>query len=207
MVDRSLPASVAEHLGDAAMKNAGSLVLNSASSWDLNNIVSGAGSVTKLGSGTITVGENAEWTGATHIEQGGLQLGSEIASVVLSSKQVNIAEQGTLSGFGGVAGDINNAGLLQVGTAESIGTHTFTVGGNVTNNGTMATGVSGQQAGNQLVIKGNYAGNDGLLSLNTALGDDKSVTDKLVVEGDTSGNTYVTVTNARGQRGGDHQRY
>lgn len=38
------------------------------------------------------MGENAEWTGATHIEQGGLQLGSEIASVVLSSKQVNIAE-------------------------------------------------------------------------------------------------------------------
>ncbi|MCQ6311416.1 autotransporter outer membrane beta-barrel domain-containing protein [Citrobacter portucalensis] len=194
-----LTASVAEHLGDAAVKNAGSLVLNSASSWELNNSITGAGSVTKLGSGTITVGDNAAWTGSTHIEQGGLQLGSESASVVLSSSQVTIADQGKLSGFGGVTGDIDNAGLLQVGTAESTGTHTFTVGGNVTNSGTMATGVSGKQAGNQLVIKGNYAGNDGLLSLNTALGDDKSVTDKLVVEGDTSGNTYVTVTNAGGK--------
>ena len=198
-VGSQLTASVAEHLGDAAVKNTGSLVLNSASDWDLNNSVTGAGSVTKFGSGTITVGDNAAWTGATNIEQGSLQLGSESASVVLSSTQVKIAEQGTLSGFGGVAGDIDNAGLLQVGTAESTGTHTFTVGGNVTNSGTMATGVSGQQAGNQLVIKGNYAGNDGLLSLNTALGDDKSVTDKLVVEGDTSGSTYVTVTNAGGK--------
>ncbi len=60
--------------------------------------------MTKLGSGTLTVGDNAAWTGATNIEQGGLQLGSESASVVLSSTQVNIAEQGTLSGFGGVAG-------------------------------------------------------------------------------------------------------
>ena len=81
-----------------------------------------------------------------NIEQG-LQLGSEDCfSGAESSKQVNIAEQGTLSGFGGVAGISTTLVCFQVGTAESIGTHTFTVGGNVTNNGTMATGVSGQQS-------------------------------------------------------------
>jgi outer membrane autotransporter barrel domain len=197
--DSQLTAFVAENLGTAEVKNSGSLVLNSATDWDLDNSVTGTGSVTKLGSGTITVGSNAAWTGETNIDQGGLLLGSEDAPVMLSSTQVNIAEQGTLSGFGGVAGNIDNAGLLQLGTGNESGNQIFTVGGNLSNSGTLATGVSGQTAGNQLLVKGNYHGDDGLLLLNTALGDDKSITDKLVVEGDTSGNTYVSVTNAGGK--------
>ncbi|MBE0130831.1 autotransporter outer membrane beta-barrel domain-containing protein [Citrobacter amalonaticus] len=49
-----------------------------------------------------------------------------------------------------------------------------------------------------LTINGNYAGNNGLLALRTVLGDDLSATDKLVVRGDTSGTTRVSVTNAGG---------
>ncbi|KLD64419.1 autotransporter outer membrane beta-barrel domain-containing protein, partial [Dyella japonica] len=44
-----------------------------------------------------------------------------------------------------------------------------------------------------LVVHGNYAGNNGTLVLNTVLGDDASPTDKLVVEGDTSGNTRLKI--------------
>lgn len=196
--DSRLTVSRAENLGTADVINDGSFVLNSITDWELNNSVSGAGSVTKQGSGTVTVGNNAAWTGITNIEQGGLLLGSKEAPVLLSSSQVNIAESGMLSGFGGVMGNIDNGGLLQVGTGIGEKALTFTVGGNITNSGTMATGVSGQPAGNHLVVKGNYNGNGGLLSLNTALGDDNSVTDKFIIEGDTSGNTYVTVANAGG---------
>lgn len=74
----------------------------------------------------------------------------------------------------------------------------YTLGGNLTNNGTLMTGMSGQQAGNVLVVKGNYHGNNGQLVMNTVLNGDDSVTDKLVVEGDTSGTTAVTVNNAGG---------
>lgn len=74
----------------------------------------------------------------------------------------------------------------------------YTTGGNLTNNGTLMTGMSGQQAGNVLVVKGNYHGNNGQLVMNTVLNGDDSVTDKLVVEGDTSGTTAVTVNNAGG---------
>nr|WP_246864813.1 autotransporter outer membrane beta-barrel domain-containing protein [Citrobacter freundii] len=196
--DAQLTASVAEHLGAAEVKNNGGLVLDSNSSWTLENAVNGSGSVTKQGYGTITLGDNATWAGQTDIEQGGLQLGSESAPVTLASTQVNIAEQGMLSGVGGVAGNVDNAGVLQVGagTGDNL---LFTVGGDLVNSGMLATGVNGQQAGNLLVVNGNYTGNDGHLSLNTALGDDNSVTDKLVVKGDTSGTTSVSVTNAGGQ--------
>lgn len=88
--------------------------------------------------------------------------------------------------------------MLQVGTGTGDNL-LFTVEGDLVNSGILATGVNGQQAGNQLVVNGNYTGNDGHLSLNTALGDDNSVTDKLVVKGDTSGTTSVSVTNAGGK--------
>ncbi|MDM5065689.1 autotransporter outer membrane beta-barrel domain-containing protein, partial [Aeromonas salmonicida] len=49
-----------------------------------------------------------------------------------------------------------------------------------------------------LTVEGDYAGNNGLLVLNTALGDDNSLTDKLVVKGSTSGNSFLKVNNAGG---------
>ncbi|EFH6442486.1 autotransporter outer membrane beta-barrel domain-containing protein, partial [Escherichia coli] len=52
--------------------------------------------------------------------------------------------------------------------------------------------------GNVLTVGGNYTGNNGTLLMNTVLGDDSSVTDKLVIKGDASGQTRVAVTNAGG---------
>ncbi len=49
-----------------------------------------------------------------------------------------------------------------------------------------------------LTVKGNYVGNNGQLNIRTVLGDDKSATDRLIVEGNTSGSTTVYVKNAGG---------
>lgn len=49
-----------------------------------------------------------------------------------------------------------------------------------------------------LTVSGNYIGNGGTLEIETELGDDSSATDKLVVTGDTSGNTNVQVINVGG---------
>ncbi|WP_324724506.1 autotransporter outer membrane beta-barrel domain-containing protein [Lelliottia sp. JS-SCA-14] len=49
-----------------------------------------------------------------------------------------------------------------------------------------------------LTVNQNYAGNGGVLNMNTALGDDNSPTDRLIVEGNTSGTTLVGITNAGG---------
>jgi type V secretory pathway adhesin AidA len=51
---------------------------------------------------------------------------------------------------------------------------------------------------NTLTAAGNYAGTNSTLVMNTRLGDDNSLTDKLIVAGDTSGTTRVVVNNAGG---------
>ncbi len=61
--DSRLTAFTAENLGSAEVHNSGSLVLDSNTAWQLNNDVYGSGDVTKLGAGSITVGDNAAWTG------------------------------------------------------------------------------------------------------------------------------------------------
>lgn len=52
--------------------------------------------------------------------------------------------------------------------------------------------------GKTLTVKGNYVGNNGQLNIRTVLGDDKSATDRFIVEGNTSGSTTVYVKNAGG---------
>lgn len=52
--------------------------------------------------------------------------------------------------------------------------------------------------GKTLTVKGNYVGNNGQLNIRTVLGDDKSATDRLIVEGNTSDSTTVYVKNAGG---------
>ncbi|EEU0316025.1 autotransporter outer membrane beta-barrel domain-containing protein [Escherichia coli] len=50
----------------------------------------------------------------------------------------------------------------------------------------------------RLTITENYVGNNGVLHLRTELGADNSATDKVVINGNTSGTTRVKVTNAGG---------
>lgn len=49
-----------------------------------------------------------------------------------------------------------------------------------------------------LTVMGDYQGNEGHIVMNTALGDDSSPTDRLIIEGSTHGTTNVTVVNAGG---------
>ncbi|CFR25838.1 autotransporter outer membrane beta-barrel domain-containing protein [Yersinia frederiksenii] len=66
----------------------------------------------------------------------------------------------------------------------------------LTNAGTI--NFSNPVAGDVLTVHGDYIGNNGNLLFNTELNDDNSITDKMIVEGNTSGNTLVSVTNAGG---------
>lgn len=127
-------------------------------------------------------------------------LGSPDKSMTLASQQVNVQKDGRLSGFGGVAENIDNKGTPLAGDSnrQAVSPVTFTIGGNLINSGNVWTGSSGSAAGNQLVVNGNYQGDGGHLHLNTVLNGDNSVTDKLIVKGNTSGTTGVSVTNAGG---------
>ncbi|MBB2972181.1 autotransporter outer membrane beta-barrel domain-containing protein [Mesorhizobium sp. RMAD-H1] len=69
--------------------------------------------------------------------------------------------------------------------------------GSTANAGTIAPGNGGKDLGT-LTINGDYAGNGGLIRLNTVLGDDTSQTDLLVITGNTSGASKVRVLNRGG---------
>ncbi|NUD47820.1 autotransporter-associated beta strand repeat-containing protein, partial [Escherichia coli] len=116
VVDESsqLTASATENLGTASVNNSGTLVLNSATDWQLTNDVSGSGNFRKTGSGSLTIGNNAAWTGQTDIDAGTLILGNAGAPVMLASSQINIAKDGILTGFGGVSGNVTNSGTLDL---------------------------------------------------------------------------------------------
>ncbi|EHW5313643.1 autotransporter outer membrane beta-barrel domain-containing protein [Escherichia albertii] len=68
------------------------------------------------------------------------------------------------------------------------------------NSGTVRMNRSGASPGNQLIVNGNYTGNNnGLIAFNTTLNGDESPTDKVIVTGDTRGSTRVVVNNIDGQ--------
>ncbi|MDM2738174.1 autotransporter outer membrane beta-barrel domain-containing protein [Citrobacter sp. Ct235] len=87
--------------------------------------------------------------------------------------------------------NISNGAVWEV-TGNSYVTNLLLQGGRVS---MLAPGSSG--AFKTLTVEGNYSGG-GTLTMNTALGSDNSATDKLIVEGNTSGHTLVAINNIGG---------
>lgn len=215
--DSRLTAGESRHLGNAAINDSGTLNLTTNTDWTLSNSVTGEGNLVKQGTGTVTLTQaSAAYTGKTEINQGGIAFGNRSQPLTLATAEVNI-NGGFLAGNGTVVGDVNNKSLLQIGnrpdsqdssarnaatvtTTQIAATDALTIGGNLTNSGKIQVGQTGSniQAGNTLTVNGNYAGNNGKISFNTALENDSSITDHMTVKGDTSGTTYVSVTNAGG---------
>lgn len=195
-----LAVNAANQLGDARVENAGNLIITADEDWALTNDVTGSGDVVKQGDALLTLNDNARWTGTTDILAGGLMLGDGVQSVMLDSQQVSIAQNAFIAGNGGVAGNVNNQGTLYVGAptdrnALSSST-TFTIGGALNNSGNVM--LAGSAVGNQLIVENNYTGNDGHLQFNTVLGGDDSLTDHMLIKGDSSGQTRVSVNNLGG---------
>ncbi|PKA29249.1 hypothetical protein CWR41_04670 [Cedecea lapagei] len=210
-----LMVSEAKHLGSAVINDAGTLRLLTSDSWTVSYSVTGEGDLTKDGAGVVILTEaSAAYTGKTDINAGGIAFGSRSQPLTLASTEMNI-NNGLLAGNGTVAGDVNNQGLLVVGNRDFVANtpatavslfaadptiDTFTVNGNLTNGGQIQVGQMGSDSisGNILTVKGGYVGNSGNMTFNTALGNDGSSTDRLFIEGNSSGTTFVSVINAGG---------
>ncbi|WP_245481295.1 autotransporter outer membrane beta-barrel domain-containing protein [Bradyrhizobium sp. LVM 105] len=131
--------------------------------------INGSGGLT-LTSGTQTLAGGNTYTGATTLSGGTLRAG---AAGAFSAASATVANAGTtldLNGFNQTVASLDNAGTLRFGSAP----------------------------GTTLTVTGNYVGNGGTLLLNTALGGDNSATDRLVVQGNTSGSSTLRITNVGG---------
>jgi outer membrane autotransporter protein len=90
----------------------------------VNSVISGAGSLTKLGTGTLYLNGANSYSGGTGINSGTLSVNGSITS------PVTINTAATLMGTGIIAGNVANSGIIAPG--NSIGT--LTINGNYTHN-------------------------------------------------------------------------
>lgn len=210
--DSTLRASQAEHIGSAAIENAGTLVLthnDGKQPWDLTNSVTGAGTLVKQGAGLITLTDkSAQYTGTTEIQNGTLQAGSYDSALVMNSRQVNIGTQGTFAGQGTLKGSVNNAGQFYVGELDKkdLGQATdYRVDGNFVNNGGGIWLASQKETESRLNVGGDFTANGGSITLNTVLnrGHEDTMTDQLVVDGNVytgkNGATTLNINNVGGE--------
>jgi len=151
-----------------SVTNNGTLAFHRADTFAFSDIISGTGGVNQLGPGTLQLGGDQTYTGATQISAGTLALlGS------LQSNTVTVAPGATLSGNGIIHGDVINQGRVFPGSA-----------------------IAGATDYASLTVQGNYIGQNGVLELNTFLGGDGSPSDRLVIDGGSaSGNTSILVHN------------
>lgn len=97
---------------------------------------------------------------------------------------------------------INNPSTLSIHGdvyIDATSEFTHTMGGSITGNITNAGLINWMKLGQTLIVDGDYIGITGsVLRFNSVLADDNSVTDKMVVNGDTSGMTSIYVNNMGG---------
>ena len=102
------------------------------------------------------------------------------------------------SSNGGGLGLISNQGVINaVAQGATAAVTTSFSGVSQFDNAGLLT-MKNNVAGDRTIINGNYKGSGGRVTLDTVLGNDASPSDRLVVNGDTSGHSLVSVTNVGG---------
>ncbi|WP_439098826.1 autotransporter family protein [Bradyrhizobium yuanmingense] len=134
--------------------------------------INGTGGLT-ITSGTQTLSGANTYGGATTLTGGTLRAGAAGAFSAVSTYAANAGTTLDLNGFNQTVASLDNAGTLRFGSVP----------------------------GTTLTVTGNYVGSDGTLLLNTALGGDGSITDRIVVQGSTSGASTLRIANIGGSGG------
>ena len=179
----------------------GMLAFNRSDRVTFPGTISGTGGVSEIGSGMTILNANNTYTGPTNVLAGTLVVGdpSHTSAALSGGGVTTVARGATLAGFGSVAGPVANNGTIAVGNALSTfadaPTSTFTIGGDVANSGLIT--LAGATPGNVLSVHGNYSSSNGTLVLNTELNAggplSNQFTDRLLINGNASGNTTVQV--------------
>ncbi|WP_145591159.1 autotransporter outer membrane beta-barrel domain-containing protein [Yersinia rochesterensis] len=193
-----LTANNAQNLGNSRIANSGELILDTASVWELTNAISGNGALIKRGSGTVKIEGSTVSASQTTIENGLLQLGSLPVISALYVEESPLARSLSVSLASTIANLTSNVLITTTGSLGGYGKVT----GNVENNGSliMPNALTGGDFGT-FTIDGNYTGNNGTVVFNTVLAGDSSSSDRLLITGNTAGQSYVTVNNIGGNGG------
>ncbi|MFD2679007.1 autotransporter outer membrane beta-barrel domain-containing protein [Camelimonas lactis] len=182
--------------------NDGQLAFNRSNTYAFDGVISGSGAVTQAGAGMTLLSNVNTWTGPTQVLAGTLAVGGpdSMGAAITGAGAIGVAAGATLGGYGSVAGDTRNDGVIAVANALSAfsggPTGNFTIGGQLTNAGLVRLGGAG--VGNTLTV-GSYTGVGGVIALNTYLGSDGSPSDRLIINGGAgTGSTTLAITNVGG---------
>ncbi len=155
--------------GNVELRTA-TLTLEQSDETTFSGTIDGMGGLNKNGSGKLTLSGANSYSGATEVNGGFLIQGSAGAlSSASSSYSVGSAGTLELGGFNTDMASLTNQGAVDFGG----------LGGTI------------------LHVKGDYSGGGGV-TINSVLGGDGSKTDRLEVDGATSGTTELTVNNQGG---------
>ncbi|WP_340614099.1 autotransporter outer membrane beta-barrel domain-containing protein [Xenorhabdus thailandensis] len=149
------------------------LVFNRADQMAFSGSLKGQGQMVQAGNGTTLLTGINNYTGTTEVQKGTLHQGSERAFSADSSYTIGQHGKLDMGGFNTTISALNNSGTVLAGGDD-------------------------KAVGRTLVIAGNYSGNNGIVNLSTVLEGDNSKTDRLVVNGSTSGTTHLVIKNVGG---------
>ncbi|WP_053014335.1 MULTISPECIES: autotransporter outer membrane beta-barrel domain-containing protein [Xenorhabdus] len=149
------------------------LVFNRADQVAFSGSLKGQGKMVQTGNGTTLLTGANNYTGTTEVQKGMLRQGAEGAFSADSSYTIGQHGKLDMGGFNTTISALNNSGTVLAGGDD-------------------------KAVGRTLMIAGNYIGNNGMVSLSTVLESDNSKTDRLVVNGSTSGTTHLVIKNVGG---------
>jgi fibronectin-binding autotransporter adhesin len=190
----------------------GQLAFDRSDVASFEGVVSGAGSLAQIGVGTTVLNAANNYSGGTTVSAGTLAVGDAAhAGATLGAGATTVAAGATLGGYGTVPGQVTNMGTIAAANAVAAfaasADGTFTIGGDLVNQGTANLAAASGQSANVLNVGGNYTGSNATLMLNTVLntGDAATKTDQLSIAGNASGDTAIRVhgTGAGAQTTGD----
>ncbi|WP_042806927.1 autotransporter outer membrane beta-barrel domain-containing protein [Yersinia massiliensis] len=199
-----LPTSTLETKGHL-IRNQGELIFDINNDTNINASIDGLGSLTKEGKVTLTLfGKDKSkghilspdfvYEGDTNINDGTLKLsnaiflkskinGQQDTQLVLEKTTLTTAIQGgnLLIGENSVWNMTKNSNINDLILSK-----------------TSTINLSPTEIGNKLIIDGNYAGKYGTLLFQTELEGDNSITDHILIKGDTAGYSRVRIVNSHG---------
>lgn len=160
----------------------------------------GAGELNKDGSGTLTLSGKTGWTGNTQLNGGELVLdgahgGAQLISNIIGHNDTAL----TLRHGASLTGSIDPTDVtIDSASRWNMTTDSAVDDVNLAGTITFAAPDSIPMSNGHTLTVNNWNGQGGTVVMNTVLGDDTSATDRIVVNGNTQGNTQVKVNNAGG---------